>query len=345
MHTHDDTRPQPPSVRGKAAEGAESMQAPEQASAPLPAPENPTYYNMWDTNEVTPQDNNISNLPVTFRFDWYQATLNPEVEPVQVLRWASFFGESKPMKGMHGYDRAHDFGQFKIMYGGHSGKYGVHIIIHGGDACQDVVDAFKGAFPDHRPSRIDVCADFRSSDAWDKLSALGQKSARKHDIMMTTQGDWLDGKRGRTLYIGGKSGVFRARIYEKGHEMRSKGKSPDAPLDWVRVEFQIKPPRHTRHTASTLTPDQLARSGRWPRFIFDNLKTTRVPTVRLNTRRKTPEPVESFEYMAAQYCRVIAEIKRDQWMDKEQFQRIMSDIWEKGDFNGLPADVYRSYYF
>lgn len=321
------------------------MQAPEQAFAPLPATENPTCYNMWDTNLINPQDNKTSPYSVSFRFDWYQATLDPEVEPFQVLRWASFLGESRPMKGMHGYDRANDFGQLKVLYGGHSGKYGVHVIIHGGDACQGIVDAFRQDFPDHRPSRIDVCADFKSDDAWKKLCGLGQRSAKKHDIMTTTQGDWLDGKRGRTLYIGGKSGIFRARIYEKGHEMRAKGKTPDAPLDWVRVEFQIRPPRHNRHAASTLTPDQLARSGRWTRFIYDNLNTERVPTVKLNTRRKTPEPVDSFEYMAAQYCRVIAEIKRDQWMTKDEFQKVMSDIWEKGDFNGLPAEIYRSYYF
>ena len=148
MHTHDHTHPQAPQ-RDKAAQEAEHMQASEQAFASLSGTEIPTSYNMWDTKALNPRNNNEKEETLSFRFDWYQATLNPEVEPVQALRWAQFLGQPKPMKAMHGYDKAHDFGQVKILYGGHSGKYGVHVIIHGGDACHQIVDAFRAAFPDH----------------------------------------------------------------------------------------------------------------------------------------------------------------------------------------------------
>lgn len=345
MHTHDETRLQASSVEDKAAQGAENMQAPEQAFASSPDTPNPTFYNMWDTNTLNPQDNTSFKNPPSFRFDWYQATLNPEVEPLAALRWAQFLGESKPLRGMHGYEKGHDFGQVKIMFGGHSGKYGVHVIIHGGDACADVVQSFRTAFPDHRPSRVDVCMDFQSPHAWDKLSRLGMKAAGRHSIMTNTMGDWLQAKRGRTLYIGANQGVFKARIYEKGHEMRSKGKMPDAPLDWVRLEFQIKPPRHSRHDAATLTPDQFARASHWMAFICNNLQTADAQVVKLNTRRKTPEVVDSFEYMAAQYCRVIAEIRRDEWMTEEQFKQVMLDLWRTGDFKGLPEEILRNWYF
>lgn len=345
MHTHDESRPQGPIPRDKAAQEAENMQASEQASESLREWPEPPFYNMGDTEALNPLNNNEKQETKSFRFDWYQATLSQEVEPLQALRWASFLGESRPMKAINGYAQAHDFGQLKILYGGHSGKYGVHVIIHGGDACHQIVDALRAQFPDHRPTRIDVCLDFRADKAWDTLALLGRRAARKYDIQTTTQGDWLEGKRGRTLYIGGRQSIFRARIYEKGHELRSKGKVPDAPLDWVRVEFQVRPPRHNRALCATMTADQVAQSGSWSRFICNSLGTLRVPTCRINTRRPKPEVVDSFEAMADQYSGVIAQIKREEWMTKDQYQRIMERLWDEGRFNGLPGEVLRSWYF
>ena len=344
MHTHDDTRPQDPISRDIAAQEAEDMEAFEHASSPCPDLKIP-HSITCGIPTLNPQYNNEKEENNSFRFDWYQATLNPEVEPLQALRWAQFLGESKPMKAMHGYDKAHDFGQIKILYGGHSGKYGVHVIIHGGDACHPLVDSFRAAFPDHRPSRMDVCMDFRASNAWSAVSQVGRRSASKFDIQTTTQGDWLEAKRGRTLYIGGRKSIFRARIYEKGHEMRAKGKMPEAPLDWVRLEFQVRPPRHNRHLAATLTADQVARSGQWTTFICNSLGTIRVPVVKMNTRRPQPVVVDSFETMAAQYVRVIAEIRRDEWMNYDQYIQVMKELWENGEFKGLPEEVRREWYF
>ena len=47
------------------------------------------------------------------------------------------------MKAFHGYDECMDFGQLKILHGGMNGPHGVHVIIHGGDACQAIVEAFR----------------------------------------------------------------------------------------------------------------------------------------------------------------------------------------------------------
>ena len=127
--------------------------------------------------------------------------------------------------------------------------------------------------------------------------------------------------------------------------MRCKGKMPDAPLDWVRLEFQVRPPRHNRHLVATMTADQVARSGQWTTFICNSLGTLRVPVVKLNTRRPQPVVVDSFETMAAQYVRVIAEIRRDEWMTYDQFLGVMKDLWENGEFKGLPEEVRREWYF
>ena len=86
------------------------------------------------------------------------------------------------MKAFHGYDECMDFGQLKILYGGMNGPHGVHVIIHGGDARQAIVEAFREAFPDHYPTRIDVCFDFQGDKAYDKLYGLALKTKRKFDI-------------------------------------------------------------------------------------------------------------------------------------------------------------------
>ena len=142
---------------------AENMQA--RGSSPALADATPQasapYCNTGSHFHQTPQITQSRPKSPSFRFDWYEATLNPEVEPQAVLRWASSMGDPVPSKPVHGYDTSHDFGQFKILYGGHTGQWGVHVIIHGGEACQDIVESFRAAFPDHRPSRIDVYVDFR----------------------------------------------------------------------------------------------------------------------------------------------------------------------------------------
>ena len=151
------------------------------------------------------------------------------------------------MKAFHGYDECMDFGQLKILYGGMNGPHGVHVIIHGGDACQAIVEAFREAFPEHYPTRIDVCFDFQGDKAYDKLYGLALKTKRKFDIQCEKMGDWIDKKRGRSFKLGGKKSTYQAIIYEKGHEQRQKNVNPDAPLDWVRVSFGYIPPRNQGH--------------------------------------------------------------------------------------------------
>ena len=246
--------------------------------------------------------------PLSFRFDWYQATLDREVEPLQVLRWASFFGSCSPGKSMHGYDTCHDFGQFKILYGGHSGQWGVHVIIHGGDSCPGIVESFRSAFPSHRPSRIDVCLDFQGPGAWDDLYQLVTLTAGRFGVDSKLYGDFINAKTGRTIYLGTKNSTHRCRLYEKGHELRSKG-ILDAPLDLVRLELQVSPSSISRASAAILTPDQVARSTKWTSFLCDTLRTVSAPTVNLTTRKKKPDAVDSFEHMCAQYASTVHSLK------------------------------------
>lgn len=281
----------------------------------------------------------------SFRFDWYQATLPPEVEPGQVLRWAAFLGHSEPGKPMHGYDTVHDFGQLKILYGGHSGQFGVHVMIHGGDACQDIVDAFRSWFPVHRPTRIDVCLDFQGPGSWDDLYQLVTLTAGRFGVKTYLYGDFINGESGRTIYVGTGNSTHKVRLYEKGHEQRAKKVDPEAPLDWVRLEIQVRPTGPARPSAASLNPDQVARSTKWTAFLCDTLGSVSAPTVSLTTRKKKPDCVDSFEHMCAQYATTIHKLKASDYVSRRDFVKIMMGLYDTGAFNGLPETIYRNWYF
>ena len=345
--------------RLQAENGADGCPENVQGSTAAPACSDET--TPWSNTGCTftePLENKQPPLPFScypvspnFRFDWYQATLPVEVSPLDVLRWAdAMFGESKPGWPQNGYETCHDYDQATVSYGGHTGAYGVHVKIGGGDVCQVAVDAFRKRFPEHKPSRIDVCMDFRADDAWDALSEICQFAAKKFKLPTKVAGDWLDGKRGRTIYLnptdkGKEAHTYMARLYEKGHEQRQRKVDELAPLDWVRLEFQIRPQKHARHLLATLTPDEVARSSRWMRHLCDALRLVKIQAVRISTRRIKPDVITALETMCEQYTGRIIEAKRDCWMDKKQFLRAMSDIWDREAFGGLPGEIRRNWYF
>ena len=344
----DNTSYYPLQAEKGAGTSAENMQAGEQAPPPdsVYTPHSNTGCTFHNPPELLPPHKN----PLSFSFDWYQATLDKEVEPLTALQWGHFIGDSVPGRPKNGYEFAHDYGQASISYGGETGKHGVHIKITGGDACSDLVAYLRESFPQHRPSRIDVCLDFRGPTAWDDLKKIVVDAAAQFKVKTATSGDWLEGKRGRTLYVnprekGKEAPTFSARLYEKGHQMRAIKHIPDAPLDWVRLEFEVHPPKHTRHLLASMTPDQVARSSRWMRAICDALGSVDVERVKISTRRIKPPVIDSVEHMFKQYVGPIKEVKRDSWMTKEEWMKACSDIWEREAFGGLPADIRRNWYF
>jgi hypothetical protein len=286
----------------------------------------------------------------SFSFDYYQATIDRETEPFEVLRWASQFGESAMMRPKNGYAHAYDFGQVVVSFGGSTGEWGVNVLIQGGDVCDQVVSDFRSRFPVHRPSRLDVKIDFRASDAWDSLLAVVSAAASDFGCRTSLYGDWVNCMDGRTFYLnpkkkGVEAPVYSCRLYEKGHQLRSLKHVPDAPLDWVRLEFEIHPPKHSRSTVASLSAETLARSSRWMRQICDHLGVANVPAVRISTRRIKPQVVSVLENMCSQYQGRIVEAKRDSWMSRDEFISIMGDLWDNEEFRGFPHTVRQNWYF
>lgn len=319
------------------------MQAP--GSDPGGTTFQPPYCNTGAEHPLTRQTPRKYSSRFSFRFDWYQATLPVEVEPQEVLRWASSLGTPTPAKAMHGYDTVHDFGQFKVLYGGHSGQFGVHVMIHGGDACQELVQYFRKTFPEHRPSRIDVCVDFQGPGAFDDLYQLGTLTAGRFGVKTFLYGDYVNAESGRTLYIGSGKSTHKVRIYEKGHELRAKKVNLEAPLDLVRAEIQVRPSGPSRSSAASMTPDQVARSTKWTTFLCDTLGTVSAPSVSLTMRKKRPDAVDSLEHMCGQYCSTIHSLKLNQHISRRDFKKICMAMYDHGYFNGLPEHVLRNWYF
>ena len=90
---------------------------------------------------------------------------------------------------------------------------------------------------DARITRLDLAVDllhgeYTVDDAVD-WHGIGGFSGRGRPPSTSLAGDWLDGVKGRTLYVGNGSNGKVLRVYEKGKQLG------DLTSDWVRFEVQF----------------------------------------------------------------------------------------------------------
>jgi hypothetical protein len=113
------------------------------------------------------------------------------------------------------------------------------------EAAESIVEVLRRVWPLHLVSRADVAYDVVDPGSFERLygqvHALARTPREGGRVSTSTVGDWLDGEDGRTFYAGGVSSRVRVRVYEKGHEQRAKDPGSKAPLDWTRVEWQLRP--------------------------------------------------------------------------------------------------------
>jgi hypothetical protein len=281
-----------------------------------------------------------------FVFDWYECTLDPEQNVFFLFEHFSYLAAPEVARPLHGYEFCFDFGgQAKLLYGGHTGQYGPHVIIHGGDGCQKVVDGFRLSFPEHRPSRVDCKIDFCFDGAFDALFDICLKASEEFGVKNYLYGDYLNREKGRTLYLGGKQSTHKLRLYEKGHEQREKGIDPEANLKWVRLEFQISPDKRKRHMAASLSASELARSSRWTSFICQQIGSKLGKGVSMCTTRKTPEVISSLEHMLKQYSSVLNAAVKEKYLDRIDVHNAVDECIDTGAFTGFPESVRRNWYF
>ena len=158
-------------------------------------------------------------------------------------------------------------------------------------------------------------------------------------------GDWIDKKRGRSFKLGGKKSTYQAIIYEKGHEQRQKNVNPDAPLDWVRVDFGYIPPRNprSRRRSSNRNRSHALAGGRTTSAISSELPRSLGSSSTPGTKK--PRCVESAENMYRQYQRKLAETVKDKYVPRAAHFAALKKILNGEEFTCFGPEVYREWYF
>lgn len=244
-----------------------------------------------------------------YHFDKYECTF-PGGNPDDILRHMQHVSAPREIKPVRGYGRGFDFGEGAVwvMYDGHSGQYGPHVIVQGGVACPALVSDLRTAFPEHRVSRVDVAADWDFPGAFTKIEGVALKVALERGLVTSVHGDYYGETKGRTLYVGSPKSTHRLRVYEKGYEQRQKGLNPDASVDWVRAEFQVRPSKkgEARSQAAVLSPDQVAASSAWTFDVSERLGgSCGGDVVKLTDQYTKSDVRRAFDFMLKQYAKTI----------------------------------------
>lgn len=143
-----------------------------------------------------------------------------------------------------------------IQYGGDSVGSGVYVSVMGSHSGR-VRDAVLSAGWAGVLIRADVALDFNGAHYFDLLSDDLIALAKTKTLKTATVGDWVQGVDGRTLYVGSRTSAFMIRLYEK-YKQRGVDTGGD---ETIRLELEIKPYKHARIAAFTLTASELVGSS------------------------------------------------------------------------------------
>lgn len=186
-------------------------------------------------------------------WDWYQATQKNSSEVLTSVNAVcralgetiSGGGRWVTCKGLYGYSQGVELkgvlvGSVRVFWSAKD----VHVQATG-EAAESVVEILRRLWPEHLVSRADVAYDVIDPGSFERLygqvHGLARTPREGRRVSTSTAGDWIDCEDGRTFYAGGVSSRVRVRVYEKGHEQRAKDPGSRAPLDWTRVEWQLRP--------------------------------------------------------------------------------------------------------
>lgn len=143
-----------------------------------------------------------------------------------------------------------------IQYGGDSVGSGVYVQVMGSHAGR-VRDAVLSAGWTGYLIRADIALDFDGSKYFKKISSDLVGLAKTKNLKTSTVGDWVQGVGGRTLYVGSRTSAFMIRLYEK---YKQKGVDT-GDEETIRLELEIKPYKHARLSAFSLSASELVGSS------------------------------------------------------------------------------------
>jgi hypothetical protein len=235
------------------------------------------------------------------RWDWYSATIPEAPEAVLGALCAGLdLAGVYPVRGLYSYDRGAQVKRGERLFatafwGGVNGEESTHVQASGQDTPW-VVSQLRQHWPLHRVSRADVCEDYSAPMAWRWLCKLALRVARQHRVKTNTQGDWIEARDGRTLYVGGRTSIARVRVYEKGIQM-----GLNASRDWVRGELQVRPTGDGKVALCAIEPAALFGATPWTLDFAERLGVPEIQAIRVRDPWRATDDDRALSFMLKQY--------------------------------------------
>jgi len=153
------------------------------------------------------------------------------------------------------------------------------------------IESFGGHIEQIKPSRCDLCADFRIP------GGLSFEFLREHMVSRCTKlRPFLEGDTLETLYVGGKKADAQIRIYDKGKEIENNRKEPFSNARWMHVwqtndltdvwrfEFQLRRPLLKQFRIDTIEDLKTKAASVW-RYLTKEWFSLRNPDNENQSRR------------------------------------------------------------
>jgi len=239
------------------------------------------------------------------RFDWYAATVRDDPDTVLGTLSRGLRAEVGPGLAMHGYTSGFDLKSdgsvvARMLSGGRNGA--PHVWASGDDT-EALVSVVRGTWPYlHRVSRMDAAEDFDGGGTWSRLYALTVALADEHGLSIDQAGDWHRGVAGRTFYVGGRKSAVRARLYEKGKQLRGLALDGGADIssDLVRLEVQVRPEGWGRDRAAVGAPEEAFGYADWTRELGRQVLGLDIDRVHIRERRESDDE-RAIKWLVRQY--------------------------------------------
>lgn len=210
------------------------------------------------------------------------------------------FGERLSFKD----DSGSEYGS--VMWGGRQGER--CMIEVKGERTPGAVEAIRAAFP-HRVTRVDSCADFDESGAFEALLGPCIEVKKAHRLKGSKAGDWDDfPEDGRTLYLGSTASAVRVRLYEKGKQPEYRHLQRD---NWARIEVQARPAKDAKAGFSHLTPADVWGASTWTRELAGRVLAEHIDPHPAGTTYRLTERDRALRWMCKQYGAQLVSLAHD----------------------------------
>ncbi len=246
-------------------------------------------------------------------FDWYQVTFTEKVHHETLVREAltnwdlSSVRPARPRFPQ--YERACEIHRgshviLHICWGGHNAN--VHLLSTGSISHEVALWLRQNWLGSFAVSRADVRIDTIEPGMFDYLLTRCKDASDSYKTTRSMVGDWdvLGSPSGRTYYIGAKSSVCQARLYEKG-------KKDGGSKDWVRLEIQVRPSKQDgKIKASYWQAQDFWKASSWSAYLHGAVmyKAVKERPDTLGTTWRASDQERALIALVTQYGKTMEEI-------------------------------------